>query len=440
MLLGLSPGRVGLSIGAISAWRIVGYDVFVLAGQSNMIGRYGPIDGALDATDSDIQMYGFDGQAVALAQDPLDHQDETANTVGMGLSFAKAYRAAGLLGARRKILLVPTAKGGTGFDAQWGSGLPSDVATITRVNAAMATNSGNQLKGILWHQGETDNGKTESAYAALLDALISRWRAGMTGATSATPFVCGGLLVGGSFTGTGVSAALAATPARVANTGYAPSTSLVSGGDNLHFSAASQRTFGGRYFTAWQSALTSVPPAGTNLLASPRAFDAWTTANISVTANVANDPVSGTATADRLADNSTNAAHNVISPAAGSGAVTNGLTYTLAIDAKMETHRYVQIFGPSAQWTLNAFANFDLQTGTVGTVGSAATASIFDLGDGWYRCAITMPCVGSASTIIAVVGLASSASATRANVYSGSGTALLVANAQLVSGTVANAY
>ena len=35
-----------------------------------------------------------------------------------------------------------------------------------------------------------------------------------------------------------------------------------------------------------------------------------------------------------------------------------------------------------------AFANFDISTGALGTVGSAATASITSVGNGWYRCLI----------------------------------------------------
>ena len=44
-----------------------GYDVILLAGQSNMVGRYGPVDATLDATDDRIMQYGYDSQSVTVA-------------------------------------------------------------------------------------------------------------------------------------------------------------------------------------------------------------------------------------------------------------------------------------------------------------------------------------------------------------------------------------
>lgn len=238
-----------------------GYDVFVLAGQSNMIGRYGPVDGALDATDADILQWGFNGQAAVSAADPLDHDGETANTIGLGLTFAKAYKADGRLTGSRKVLLVPVARGGQAI-SYWAPGGAADLAVIASVNAAMAAGTGtNVLKGILWHQGESDSGRSTASYAADLDALIAHWRTEFDGASASTPFVTGGLLPGGSATDANIVAALQQTPDRLAYTDFASATSLVSGGDNLHFNAASLRTLGGRYFPAWEAAETNAATA-----------------------------------------------------------------------------------------------------------------------------------------------------------------------------------
>lgn len=246
----------GLGGGAIA--QPDGYDVIVLAGQSNMVGRNGPIDGTLDATDARIFQYGFDSQTVTLASNPLDHQDEGANTIGMGLTFAKAYLAT--MPANRKILLVPCARGGTSFNSGfWRAGGGGDAPAIARTNAAMTQGTGtNKLVAILWHQGESDQGVSQAQYTTDQDALIARWRSSMTGATASTPFIVGATLVGGAQTDANVSAVIAATPSRINYTGFADSNGLVSGGDNLHFNAASQRTMGGRYFTAYQSAVTNV--------------------------------------------------------------------------------------------------------------------------------------------------------------------------------------
>ena len=64
----------------------------------------------------------------------------------------------------------------------------------------------------------------------------------------------GGLLVGGVDTNPNITAALIDTPNRDKHTAYVSSTGLTDGGDNLHFSAASLRTFGQRYYDAIPSA------------------------------------------------------------------------------------------------------------------------------------------------------------------------------------------
>lgn len=262
-----------------------GYDVFLFAGQSNMVGRYGPIDPTLDATDNRISMYGYDSQTVTLAQDPLDSRDEGANTVGMGMSIAKAYIAAGKLGAGRKVLLVNVAQGNTAFNTGfWRAGGSGDTQAIARANAAMALAGGvNRLVMIAWHQGEGDRTSSQATYSADQDALINRWRSSITGATN-VPFIAGGLLVGGAQTTAAISAAIADLPNRVAFTAFVDSTGLTSGGDNLHFDAPSQRTLGERYYNGLAPALANnlaptAPAQVTGLSATPSSGQvalAWT--------------------------------------------------------------------------------------------------------------------------------------------------------------------
>jgi hypothetical protein len=506
---------------------ISGYDVFVLAGQSNMVGRNGPIDTTLDATDSRIQMYGFDAQAVALAADPLDHQDETANTIGMGLTFAKQYIAAGLLAAGRQILLVPVAKGATAFGTGfWRAGGGGDAPAIARTKAAMTQGSGtNTLKGILWHQGEGDQAVSQAQYEADLDTLIARWRSGMTGATATTPFIVGGLMPSGGQTGAGVSAALSATTTRTTRTGYAASISLTSGGDNIHFDAPSIRTLAGRYFTAYQSAQSNtvaphVPSAVpglvatgvtggqtvltwnapsnggspvtdylveykaqssstwltfadgvstaltatitgltdgtlydtrvsainaigtgapsavvatgtlTNLIPSPQAFNSWTQTGVTVTQNV-------TGTADRLTEDTATNSHNVASPQGS--AVTTGTTYTIAVDATYENLPFIQLHLPTGL-TNQAWANFDIQNGVLGTVGpSTANSTITSKGAGVWRITMTFVCPVDGFAQMVAKG-AASASVARGASYLGTGKTVLFDNGQFVAGPTAGFY
>lgn len=246
-----------LPLSVTVAAAVAGYDLILLAGQSNMVGRSGPVSATLDATDDRIMQYGFDSQTITLASDPLDHWDETSDTIGMGMSLAKAYIADGKLAPNRKVLLVPVAKGDTGFTGGfWVAGGEGDVAAISRANAAYDQGGSNKWVMVAWHQGERDRTSNRLTYSSNLDALISRWRSSITGAGS-VPFVVGGLVVGGGQTAGDIQTAIEDAPNRVSLTAYASSASLPAGGDGIHFSASSLRTFGGRYYSALATALAN---------------------------------------------------------------------------------------------------------------------------------------------------------------------------------------
>jgi inosine-uridine nucleoside N-ribohydrolase len=57
--------------------------------------------------------------------------------------------------------------------------------------------------------------------------------------------------------------------------------------------------------------------------------------------------------------------------------VKNGKTYVISIEAKQDANiRYVQLYAAGAAFGFNAWGNFDLQSGALGTIGSAATGFI----------------------------------------------------------------
>jgi len=252
----ISAGSVNLTISATGATaasaalnivQLLGYHRVGSWGQSNEIGRNGPIDPVLDAPDYRIYSYGFDSQAVTQANLQLDYQDETPNTVGPIMAFAKAYIAAGNLPDGYALLIVPVAKGNTAFSTGfWDAGGAGDTAAIARMNAAAALASGIwvSINGTL---GEGDRTQTQTYFAGKIDALITRWRANITGAAN-VPFLMGGLLVGGAQTAAPIVAALQDLPNRVAFTGYISSEGLTGGTDNIHLDAPSQRTSGQRRY------------------------------------------------------------------------------------------------------------------------------------------------------------------------------------------------
>lgn len=234
-----------------------GYDVFLLAGQSNMVGRGQPADAELDAVHPAIFQWGRGGQRegqIVPATARLDHNDDALlDRVGLGLSFAKAYYAA--TSTPRPILLVPTARGGSSFSAnQWNPGDPLFEDAVARTNAAMATDPGNRLRGVLWHQGENDVDAYDTAtHAAALDAQIGALRTRITGAAT-TPFVLGQFCPDWQASPAGraaITAAIDATPSRVPFAAVAPAAGLHGNvGDLIHFDAPSLRMYGARYAEA----------------------------------------------------------------------------------------------------------------------------------------------------------------------------------------------
>lgn len=265
-----------------------GFDVFLLAGQSNMVGWDRNFDPVLDAPDPRIQQLGFwnnHRNFVIPALDPLDHPQRD-NGVGLAMQFSRAYLET--LPKGRGILLVPSAFGGTGFYQQrWNPGNDLFEQAVERANAAMATHPKNRFAGILWHQGEDDVrfwGSQPARYAAALDAAIYGFRARIAGAASA-PMILGKFtdswgLVDTTFNAAGETTAAKAnimqaideTPRRVPFTAVASSTGLASPpGDPIHFSAAGQREHGRRYFAQLPPALANAPTAFT-LPAAPTAL------------------------------------------------------------------------------------------------------------------------------------------------------------------------
>lgn len=223
-------------------------DVFLLIGQSNMVGvAFNP-----NADRYPAGAYQFNqANELVPATIQLDHHDANGSFIGLGLQFTIDYMAAN---PGRYPVLIPRAKGGSSLSGSWVSGGFYREDAIDDTNAFLAAHPGATFKGILWHQGESDSG-TESAstaYATNLDALVTELRADITGASSTTPFVCGGFVpdFDGPYRST-VEAALAGVNGRVGNAAYVTTTDLDDKGDDLHFSGASLRTLGSRYYTAF---------------------------------------------------------------------------------------------------------------------------------------------------------------------------------------------
>lgn len=107
----------------------------------------------------------------------------------------------------------------------------------------------------------------------------------------------------------------------------------------------------------------------------------WIKSNVTITTDAIIAP-DGTATAEKIVANTTNASHFAYQSVATSGA------NTLSVYAKANGENWIRLQAVDA-----GSAWFDLQNGNVGTV-TGGTASIYDVGNGWFRCVITSNYVG----------------------------------------------
>jgi len=118
----------------------------------------------------------------------------------------------------------------------------------------------------------------------------------------------------------------------------------------------------------------------------------YTKTALTVTANSIIAP-DGTLTADTLVETTANSLHAIqqtLSPSP-----TLGDIYRFSVYAKAGTRRYIQIFSQNVGAGVYLFANFDLVSGTVTNTGLAATATIENKGNGWYKCTITATSLAS---------------------------------------------
>lgn len=229
--------------------------VIALIGQSNMVGRHGPITSPADDSQANILQYS--AGTLIVATNPLDNFDETPDTVGPGLSMAKKFLIDNP--AYSRVVLVPAADGGTGYLARnWNRMDSLYVNAVNRINSAVTLAQAAygvenvELTAILDIQGEDDLDGNEGLAAT--DDELRTWKSAnyqalrrdITIATPLTPVVTGGIPPSWSGTGT-ANAAFAALSSDVEKWAFADPTGLASeAGDAIHYSAASARLMGER--------------------------------------------------------------------------------------------------------------------------------------------------------------------------------------------------
>lgn len=228
------------------------FHLFLLLGQSNMAGRGGvtPQD---QTPHSRVLMLNQAGEWTP-AVDPMHFDKPSVAGVGLGRTFGVTIAEAN---PGVTIGLIPCAVGGSPIDT-WRPGVfyqptqshPWDDA-VRRAKVALQSGT---LKGILWHQGESDSTRELApAYEAKLHDLIARLRAELRAPD--VPFVNGQL---GRFPGSPwnefkaqVDQAHRDLPRKVPHTAFVSSEGLRHKGDQVHFDADSYRELGRRYAEAY---------------------------------------------------------------------------------------------------------------------------------------------------------------------------------------------
>ncbi|AWG01182.1 hypothetical protein DZF92_04585 [Clavibacter michiganensis subsp. insidiosus] len=266
-----------------------GYDVVVILGQSNAQGAAVDFTRALEPDVDPRRVYQYGATAkdnprpgagqIMPASDPLIHRWTQTNTDGSakltkgpGLPFARKY--APTLDRGRRLLLVPAAYSGTGFNkTNHGSEMsthwrPNDLtgvnlyeSAIAQTKAALlAAGPGARLVAAIWVQGETDEVTAPAAYRDYLLALIDGLRTRLS--APQLPFLIGGMVPEG----------VAAVPGRALIDGVhreipslRPYTSFSAGpsgkfiDSGLHYSAAGQEDLGAALFAGLSAARANVP-------------------------------------------------------------------------------------------------------------------------------------------------------------------------------------
>lgn len=228
------------------------FHLFLLAGQSNMAGR-----GIVEEQDRVVHprvLTLSKSNTWEPAIDPI-HFDKRVAGVCLGRTFGIELAEAD---PSVTIGLIPCAVGGSPI-ASWEPGGYHDQTKSHPYDDAMArarvAMQAGTLKGILWHQGESDsNAKKAPLYEEKLHALIARFRTDLE--TPQVPFVVGQL---GIFEERPwndfrkqVDAAHQAVTKKIPHTAFVPSDGLTPNADLVHFDAASLREFGRRYAAAYQ--------------------------------------------------------------------------------------------------------------------------------------------------------------------------------------------
>ncbi|TXD53142.1 sialate O-acetylesterase [Polaribacter sp. IC066] len=214
-------------------------DIYILIGQSNMAGRANIELQDKDTLDGVFLYTGIATKIWEKAAAPLNKYSSIRKNIEMqkfnlGYTFGRDMAKM----AKNEIGLVVNAKGGTSIDL-WAPNSLFYSEVVSRTKTALQYG---ELKGIIWHQGESDSDKYNTYLVKLIN-LIEALR--LDFGVSNLPFIAG-QLSGDKISRNNFNEMLLELPTKIKNTAVVQSdnTSTI---DSTHFDAISQRLLGERY-------------------------------------------------------------------------------------------------------------------------------------------------------------------------------------------------
>ena len=244
------------------------YDLYLLAGQSNM-------DGRGQSKDLTAEQREPASHAIIFYRNP-PHSSERWKPLTTGYSIAPGYKGKlpsptfgpeiGFIQAMhksaptQKFALIKGSKGGSNLRQDWKPGTKGDpqsqgplyrnfIETISMARDALQKDGHTAtLKGILWHQGESDSKTAADTHTARLTEFIARLREDLNAPD--VPFIIGEVFNNGERDK--VRAALLKVSETVPRCGFASAAGLTTWDPGTHFDARSQLTLGERFASALQ--------------------------------------------------------------------------------------------------------------------------------------------------------------------------------------------
>jgi hypothetical protein len=149
------------------------FDIIIQGGQSNAEGcGGGPVTD--EYVPNENILYMNNDFTISIAEERIWDGNKIND---FSLSFAREYIKNGRLANGRKILIIRSAVGGTGWaDHRWGMTEDLYLKMMEMTKKALELNPENKLVAFLWHQGETDCGSPYDTHYNHLKELVESVR------------------------------------------------------------------------------------------------------------------------------------------------------------------------------------------------------------------------------------------------------------------------